>query len=391
MAGLWLLAVPSHAQKKEIEEAQTIIKSGKKVEQAEKLMVDLLKKDSANRKNPKIFATWFDAVEAQYLQANEKLYLKQKYDTAAFFNLTRHLFDIAEALDSLDALPNKRGRVKLKYREDNSELLDRLRINLYYGGTFHVRKNDFAQAYDYFHHYLDAAQQPLFSTYQYAEKDSMMPQVAYWATYSGYRLQDAEKTLYYAELAKNYQPRVQYVLQYQCEAYLLQKRQEAYLQTLREGFRQFPEYPYFFPRLADYYTAQGQSDSLMYISEYGLQVNGEEPLFLLAKSMALLQTNRYDECIAVSKLMIAANDTLPEPYYNIGTCYLNQALELEHRGEPRKYRQELQRLYAAARPYMEKYRQLMPADRQRWAPALYRIYLNLNMGKQFEEIDKLMR
>jgi hypothetical protein len=64
---------------------------------------------------------------------------------------------------------------------------------------------------------------------------------------------------------------------------------------------------------------------------------------------------------------------------------------LEHRGEPRKYRQELQRLYAAARPYMEKYRQLMPADRQRWAPALYRIYLNLNMGKQFEEIDKLMR
>jgi hypothetical protein len=120
-------------------------------------------------------------------------------------------------------------------------------------------------------------------------------------------------------------------------------------------------------------------------------VYGEEPLFLLAKSMALLQTNRYDECIAVSKLMIAANDTLPEPYYNIGTCYLNQALELEHRGEPRKYRQELQRLYAAARPYMEKYRQLMPADRQRWAPALYRIYLNLNMGKQFEEIDKLMR
>lgn len=391
MAGLWLLAVPSHAQKKEIEEAQTIIKSGKKVEQAEKLMVDLLKKDSANRKNPKIFATWFDAVEAQYVQANEKLYLKQKYDTAAFFNLTRHLFDIAEGLDSLDALPNKRGRVKLKYREDNSELLDRLRINLYYGGTFHVRKNDFAQAYDYFHHYLDAAQQPLFSTYQYAEKDSMMPQVAYWATYSGYRLQDAEKTLYYVELAKNYQPRVQYVLQYQCEAYLLQKRQEAYLQTLREGFRQFPEYPYFFPRLADYYTAQGQSDSLMYISEYGLQVNGEEPLFLLAKSMALLQTNRYDECIAVSKLMIAANDTLPEPYYNIGTCYLNQALELEHRGEPRKYRQELQRLYTAARPYMEKYRQLMPADRQRWAPALYRIYLNLNMGKQFEEIDKLMR
>jgi len=48
-------------------------------------------------------------------------------------------------------------------------------------------------------------------------------------------------------------------------------------------------------------------------------------------------------------------------------------------------------MYSKARPYMERYRQLMPDDRKRWAPALYRIYLNLNLGKQFEEIDKLMR
>jgi hypothetical protein len=40
---------------------------------------------------------------------------------------------------------------------------------------------------------------------------------------------------------------------------------------------------------------------------------------------------------------------------------------------------------------MEKYRELAPDESQRWAPALYRIYLNLNKGKQFEEIDRLMR
>ena len=42
-------------------------------------------------------------------------------------------------------------------------------------------------------------------------------------------------------------------------------------------------------------------------------------------------------------------------------------------------------------PYMEKYRELAPFDSQRWGPALYRVYLNLNKGKQFEEIDRLMR
>ena len=41
--------------------------------------------------------------------------------------------------------------------------------------------------------------------------------------------------------------------------------------------------------------------------------------------------------------------------------------------------------------YMERYRQLAPRQQDKWAPALYKIYLNLNMGKQFDEIDKLLK
>ncbi len=394
ITGIWLLAVPAFGQKKvvkkQIDEARDIIKSGKKLDSAAKLMTDLLK-DSVNHQYPKIYVTWFDAVEAQYLQANETLYLKQKYDTAAFFSLTRDLYDIALQLDSVDATPDKKGRVRPEYRKSNAAKLNTLRPNLYYGGSYHVRKNEFDKAFDFYSHYLDAAEQPLFGAYEYTKNDTLLPQTAYWATYCGYRLQQPEKTLRYAIQALNYKQRSQYVLQYMCEAYQQQHRDSAYLETLREGFRQHPGYPYFFPRLADYYTAQGHSDSLMVIADYGLHYDGEDPLFLLAKSMALLQTERYDECIEVSKQMILANDTLPEPHYNIATCYLNQALTLEAKNQPRVYREQLQELYAAARPYMEKYRELMPDDKKRWAPGLYRIYLNLNLGKQFEEIDRLMR
>jgi tetratricopeptide (TPR) repeat protein len=112
---------------------------------------------------------------------------------------------------------------------------------------------------------------------------------------------------------------------------------------------------------------------------------------MLAKSIALLNMNRYDECITVSKQMIATNKNQAEPYFNIATCYLNQALALEQLNEPRKYREQLVKLYSDACPYMEKYRELAPFDSQRWGPALYRVYLNLNKGKQFEEIDRLMR
>jgi tetratricopeptide repeat protein len=40
---------------------------------------------------------------------------------------------------------------------------------------------------------------------------------------------------------------------------------------------------------------------------------------------------------------------------------------------------------------LEEYRKREPQDKDKWAVALYTIYLNLNMGKEFEEIDKLLR
>ena len=40
---------------------------------------------------------------------------------------------------------------------------------------------------------------------------------------------------------------------------------------------------------------------------------------------------------------------------------------------------------------MERLRKLEPNDPARWAPALYRIYLHLNMGKEFDEIDRILK
>ena len=57
----------------------------------------------------------------------------------------------------------------------------------------------------------------------------------------------------------------------------------------------------------------------------------------------------------------------------------------------RKQKPRLLSLYRSALPYIQKYRALMPDDKQRWGLPLYTIYLNLNMGKEFDEIDNLLR
>jgi tetratricopeptide (TPR) repeat protein len=198
-------------------------------------------------------------------------------------------------------------------------------------------------------------------------------------------------TLKYSQLALTDQDKSKYVLHYMCEAYRQQKNQAEYLKTLALGFKLHPAYPYFFPRLADYYKDRGENEKMLDLAEQGLRRIPNNKLFLMAKSIALLNMSQYDECISVSRQMIANDKSQSEPYFNIATCYLNQALTLEQLNEPRKYRQQLVKLYTEARPHMEKYRELAPRDIERWGPALYRIYLNLNKGKQFEEIDRLMK
>lgn len=374
----------------DIDKAKTYIKSGKDFDKAEKLMTELLK-DSANHDNIKIYTTWYESVLGQYNAANEKLYLKQKYDTAAFYNLTRHLQEVAVELDALDVRPDKKGRVRPSHRAENAAQLNPLRINIYYGGTWSVRKGDYQKGYTYFSDYLEAANLPLFEAYHYQQKDSLLPTAAYWATLCGFRMQDAERTLKYSRLALKDSAKATFTLQYMCEAYQWQKNDSAYFRTLSEGYERFPEYPYFFPRLADHYAAQGQYGKVLSLADRGLDISPSNTLFLLAKSVALLNLDQYDECIETSRNLMELNDSLPEPYFNIATSYLNQALAIEQEHEPRKNRLRLQKLYREARPFMEDYRRMAPDDKKRWAPALYRIYLNLNLGKQFEEIDRLMR
>ena len=381
----------SFAQKKELSQARSYIKSGKDYDKAEKLMTDLIAKDSASRQNKKVYATWYESVLGQYQQINEKIYLQQKYDTATVYTLLNRMYRVAESLDSLDAKPDEKGKVKLEYRKSNADQLDKLRRNLYFGGTYNVRRSKFKEAFGFFETYIDAARQPLFTAYDYAKNDSSMATAAYWATLAGYRMKDAERTLRYSNMALTDASRAVYIRQYICEAYLWQNNEEAYLKALEDGFEHHPEYAYFFPRLGDYYNKHGQIDKTLRLSNEALAKYPDRSLFLLAKSVALLELDHYDECIEVSSKLISKEPELPEPYFNIATCYLNQALELEKKNEPRLYRQKLTDLYTKARPHMEQYRKLAPNDQKRWAPALYRVYLNLNMGQQFEEIDRLMR
>lgn len=385
---LLIIFVPClEAQKKEISQARTYIKSGKNLDKAEQMMQRLLK-DSVHRQNEKIHLIYTESIRKQYDAINENMYLKKTVDTASFFNIIRKLFLANESLDTLDATPNEKGRVKPKYRAKNSMFLHTIRQNLFNGGAFFIRKQKFEDAFKMMDAYLDCSRQPLFSSYKYPEN----PEAAYWALYSGYKLSNPTLTLKYADIAKQDTSHLEYTLQYLCETYKSLGDTTAYVNTLKEGIERYLDYPYFFSYLVDYYTSRNQLDSALTVVEKGLEHDPERILFLSSKNNLLLNLGKYEECIKVSDKLISKDDSLAEAYYNAGVAYINMAFVLEkEKKATKKQREAILDKYRKAKPYIEKYRQLAPDKKDRWAAALYNIYYQLNMGKEFEEIDNLLR
>ena len=370
-------------QRKQIGEARTYLKSGKNFDKAEKLMTDLLK-DSANRENKRIYEIWFQSVQKQYDLANENFYMKKQQDTAQFFSLVRRMFTISFRMDSLDARPDKKGKVDPELRKDVARAMNGYRANLFFGGSYLVRKGDFKKAFDYFETYIDCRRQPLFTGYDFSE-EPRMAEAGYWATYSGYRMEEPVLALRYRDLALADTAKRSWTLQYVAESWKTLKDDSMYVATLWQGFNDYPISNYFFPRLMDSY--QNQPEKALEVADLALRTDSTSRLFLFAKSVTLLKLEKFAECLDYSNRLIKLHPDMAEAYYNAGTAYVNIALRMD----PVRQKKQIRKMYQKAMPYMEKYRSLAPGGQQKWGPALYRIYFNLNMGKQFDEIDKILK
>ena len=384
-----MTAIGSMAQRRQLQEARLILKGDKDYDKAEKMMVALLN-DSTHleyRDNPRIYDMWLQSVEKQYGQLNEKMYKKQEVDTTMLFDLTRRLFTVGECLDSIDMRPDKKGRASPEYRKDNAARLVTYRPNLFFGGTYHLRKGDLEKAYDFFEHYIDCARQPLFEDYDLMNSDARMGEAAYWATYSGYRMNDPVLTLRYAKQARRDTVKLENTLQLTAEAWTKLRDDSSYVATLWDGFCHFPKSTYFFPRLLDYYNSKRNYEKALKIADDALKTDSTSQLFLLAKSTMLLNLGRYAQCLECSDKLIALYPDAADAYFNAGTACLNIALGMD----PRNNKKQIRKMYQKALPYMENYRKLAPQETQKWGDALYRIYFNLNMGKQFDEIDKILK
>lgn len=328
----------------------------------------------------------FLSIKQQYDAENEKAYLKQKYDTARLFQLNKSLLDAANALDAADVAKNKVP----KLRKKNSSLLVSYRLNLFNAGNFYLRKGKNKEAYEYYDNYIETAKMPLFEDYDFAQNDSLMPRVAFWAVVAASLDGKPERVLPHTDMAYQW-VRKEQVLQFKAQALkvLYGENNEGYLQTLKKGFDMSPEYMFFFNNLITYYTDNNYPDSVIQVCDKALSNDvlkqENKRRFLYVKSSILLNKEKYDECIVLCEQIITIDSLFAPAYYNAGLSYLKKS-ELTDRKE-RKAKRAMLNL---SRTYLENFRKMAPKEREKWGPLLYQVYFGLNLGKKFSEIDEIL-
>lgn len=395
---IWSLGVSSLGAANVLKEAKAAIKSGSNLEAAEKKLLETAEAGNGKYNKADLYFTAALVNKKINEQENEKIYLKKAYDTTRFFNSIYNMFYRFQQCDSVEMLPDAKGRVKIRKRAKARDILLPYRRNLLNAGKFYMRKTNYKEAYRFLNLYLESVSYPMFAGDDFARTDTMYCRVAYWATLSAYHQNNASLTLKYMDDALKYPFQRFALMEYKARAHKELGDTAAWLQTLETGMECYPRHSYFFTNLMDYMNEKHEYEKALKFARRMVRFDEEEVLFRYAESVVLMNMGDYRECIAVSDSIIQLDSMYTDAYYNKGLSYYNLAVTKAATActdirDPKfkKDRREIMKLYEQARVPLETVRRLAPEDKKRWVPPLYAIYLKLSRGKDFAEMEKLLR
>ena len=394
-----LLAVGfTFAQEKSVKEAKSIANEVKPdFAQAEKLINGAL----TNTETKDNAETW-DVAGFIQKRINEKemenAYLRKPYDTLKVYNSELNMCKYYFKCDELAQIPNEKGKIKNKYRKSNSAAILAARPNLINGGIQYFNLDKNKEALDFFATYVDIAANPMFEKENLLQTDTVLPQIAYYASLAAAKMEDYPNVLKYAPYAKEDKEVGKYAMEFISTALKAQGDTIKWIASLKDGIQKYPERSFFFGHLIDYYSNSNKFDEAMQFADDMLAKDPNNTFYLYVKGYLYHNMKDYDKAIEFYKKTIEVDPNYAEAYSNLGLIYCLQAQDFSEKATTDvnnpKYKDDqatLKAFYEKARPNYEKAKELKPDQKDLWLNGLYRVYYNLQMGPEFDAIEKLMQ
>ncbi|MDR3268572.1 MAG: hypothetical protein LBT83_05855 [Tannerella sp.] len=393
---LCLAVTTAFAQKRAVSEAERISKDPKPDFNEARTLIKGALGNSETQNDAK---TWYVAAKVEDMQfslESTKLILGQQPNEPVMYEALSNSFPYFMKAYELDQLPNEKGKVKPKYTKNIKSTLAANHVYYLNGGAYYFEKQEYKKACDYFDQYLEIANLPFFAGERVAERDSNYMISQFYACVSATQVNDGHFAVKYLERAKDAPYRQCDVYQYLCYEYEQIKDTTNLVKTLKEGLTIFPDSSYFLLNLISIYVAENENEKAIELLNTAITRDAANGLLYQTLGSVYERGKDYGQAEINFKKQVELEPENPLALSNIGRIYYNQGVnkisEANLISDTKLYNEEkavAKEFFQKALPYFEKARQKEP-DEMEYMIALRGIYYNLDMGKEFDEIDAEM-
>lgn len=307
------------------------------------------------------------------------------------------LINELETCNKLDSAPDKKGKVAPKYTEFIKTALNENRNQMYNGGAYFYNKAKYAESYEQFGKFIELTESDILSDVVQPAEKAYSIGAAYNAVLCAMQLKDYEKALKYADYAAQDEAKASSIYRHKANAYQAMGDNDKWIALLKEGVVKFPNDPFFYQTLIQYYDGAGKRDELNALADELMANSPNNPLFVYLKGYIAQQQDDFDTAITWYKKTLEMDADNVDAHINIGRSYIGKARDYStkqsstkiDRVQMKKDKEILNGLFREALPHFERLREIIPDRTDKWLNDLTQCYYNLNMHDKMEELEKL--
>jgi tetratricopeptide (TPR) repeat protein len=392
LIGLLLVVGTVSAQKRNVSRAKLkFTAEPQDLQGAKAAILPALEDTTTNR----LASTWYlagDILTTLYFKTTNK------DDGETLANLAYTGFNAFLKTDSLDQLPDKKGRIKPKYRNKVLENVKKYKTTFVERGMFFVKKKDNQKALKYLEFHLSLADYPLLKMAGF-DKDTLRNTMKYYCGVLSDGLKDNERSKKYFEEVKDLKIKDMdnnFIYKKLAVLYAEEKDTVNLIRILKEGALKFTAETNFALSLVDIYVNKNAMGEASKWIDAAINNDKENALLWNIKAV-IIEKDSLDLAIQYYKKAIELKSDYDEPYGKIGRIYYNNALDERNRinaiKDNKKYRAELIKLkekFKVALPYYEKAYEIN-SNKRDYMIALRGIYYHLENEKLYKEMDERLK
>ena len=357
-------------------------------------LVRQMERDTAYVPDVQYYELGAMAAKKLYEAENEKLYLRRNPDTTSYFATQYDVFVYALRADSLQrAQQADKKNAGAGLSGAYATLLGRLYPNLATASRYFLGKEKWNEAARYAKMTLEARHTPLLAQRPPQLSPMLEMQNAEDYLYAGYAAGHFDEATRYVELALRDSVHRSTVLHTLALNYEAARKPDEFFSLLKRGVREYPDDDFFFKKLTEEYFRRNKERELLACIDSLLPLRMKKAVLYDAQAEVYDRLRKDTLCLQAAQNLQKVDSGNARADYFIGKAYVQRAksillpTSIKVPGYMKAFKAQ-RKCYEEARPHLERFRKAAPDAPRLWAPLLYDVYLNLNLGKEFEEISK---